>query len=71
MCSTPDIPEMPDPVKPDPIVKSGDDDGSNRAAAKGNQSKIAALYGAKSMNKTGGLGLSGAVSTAGKTAFGA
>ncbi len=68
MCS-PDMPEQQDPVNPDPVIR-GEEDGT-RSTKKADAARVQEMYGAKSMNKTGGMGLPGIVSTAGKTAFGA
>jgi len=71
MCVGGGKPDIPEPTKPDPIVKDEDQQSGGRAAASRDRSKIAALYGDKSMNVTGGMGLPGSAATAGAKVVGA
>jgi len=64
-------PKIPEAKKPDPIVKDEDAASGARAIASRDRSKIAELYGEKSLRVTGALGLPGAATTAAKTALGA
>lgn len=72
MCrvDTPDMPKMPTPLKPDPVIQGGTD-GHKRDQAAQQRQKIAMRYGPRSMGRTGGMGLPGQPTTQAKTAFGA
>lgn len=64
-------PDMPAVQKPDPVVVNEDQAAGGRSAQSAGRSKIAALYGERSMRVTGGMGLPGGAQTAAKTALGA
>lgn len=71
MCmGSPDIPDIPEPKKPDPVVTDENQAGGGRAKLERDRSKVAAMYGEDSMRVTGGIGLPGGAQTAGKKAIG-
>ncbi len=71
MCVGGGAKKPPEQKKPDPIVKDEDQNSGGRAAAGRDRSKVAALYGDKSMLAAGGTGMQGAAVTAGRKVVGA